>query len=358
MLKSIDILLGLSVVMLMVSLVVTVLTNAITNVLQTRGRNLLAGIASLLQQVHRELPASVSEEISKAVLTHPLIKSAGDRYGAVIHREELTALLLELASGDGLNQLQTAARTHLCDLLKANGITDPAGTMANVRALTLTLERAHPELSNQERYAMAFLQEANSRFLAKINGWFDQTIDRVADRFTNSTRIITFAGSFAVAFALQLDTSTLVNRLSADDSLRQSLVAQAVKLTEQAPPATNPPPTPEELQRNLQNLATIHILDMPASLSDWIGRWTVHNWAPKLLGILLTAMLLSLGAPFWYNALKNLVRLRSLIAQKDDDQRAARQTSTPISGDSLAASVPVVAPLVIAGERGDLASLG
>ena len=276
----------------------------------------------------------------------------------MIHREELTALLLELASGDGLNQLQTAARTHLCDLLKANGITDPAGTMANVRALTLTLERAHPELSNQERYAMAFLQEANSRFLAKINGWFDQTIDRVADRFTNSTRIITFAGSFAVAFALQLDTSTLVNRLSADDSLRQSLVAQAVKLTEQAPPATNPPPTPEELQRNLQNLATIHILDMPASLSDWIGRWTVHNWAPKLLGILLTAMLLSLGAPFWYNALKNLVRLRSLIAQKDDDQRAARQTSTPISGDSLAASVPVVAPLVIAGERGDLASLG
>ena len=194
MLKSIDILLGLSVVMLMVSLVVTVFTQALTNLMQTRGKHLLDGVAGLLRQIHKEVPAEVSRKIADAILTHPLIKAAGTKYGTVIHREELTALILELASGDAPHAIDDCVREGLGGLLKANGVDDPAKTMDNVRLLTLQLEQAHPELSNNERYAMAFLQEAPGRFLAKMNGWFDPMIDRVADRFTNETRKITFVG--------------------------------------------------------------------------------------------------------------------------------------------------------------------
>jgi hypothetical protein len=38
---------------------------------------------------------------------------------------------------------------------------------------------------------------------------------------------------------------------------------------------------------------------------------------------------LSLGAPFWYDALKDLLKLRSSLAKKDDDARKDRQTSNP-----------------------------
>src|SRR3954447_6506116 len=178
MLKSIDILLGLSVVMLIVSLVVTVLTQAVTNLLQTRGKNLLDGIAGLLKQIHRDLPEDACQKIAEAILTHPLIKSAGSRYGTVIHREELTILLLQLASDDGPQRLESSLRNQLLAVLQENGVKDPAQTLESVRALALQLEQAHPELSNDMRHSMALLQEANSRFLAKINGWFDQTIDR------------------------------------------------------------------------------------------------------------------------------------------------------------------------------------
>ena len=41
----------------------------------------------------------------------------------------------------------------------------------------------------------------------------------------------------------------------------------------------------------------------------------------NFLGILLTAGLLALGAPFWYNALKNLVNLRPMVAQRQDQQK-------------------------------------
>lgn len=40
----------------------------------------------------------------------------------------------------------------------------------------------------------------------------------------------------------------------------------------------------------------------------------------NLLGVFLAAALLSLGAPFWYNALKNLSNLRTVVASKEDSE--------------------------------------
>jgi hypothetical protein len=41
----------------------------------------------------------------------------------------------------------------------------------------------------------------------------------------------------------------------------------------------------------------------------------------NFFGILLTAGLLGLGAPFWYNALKTLTNLRPMVATKQDQQK-------------------------------------
>ena len=43
----------------------------------------------------------------------------------------------------------------------------------------------------------------------------------------------------------------------------------------------------------------------------------------NLLGILLAAAFLSLGAPFWFNALKNLSNLRSVVATKEQQESSA-----------------------------------
>src|SRR5437588_10428404 len=107
--------------MLMVSLVVTVLTQAIMNIMQTRGKNLRDGISGLLRQIHGPLSHEVSIQIAETLLTHPLIKSAGSRFGTVIHREELTALLLELAEGGGPHQLEATAQEELLAVLRADG---------------------------------------------------------------------------------------------------------------------------------------------------------------------------------------------------------------------------------------------
>jgi hypothetical protein len=80
---------------------------------------------------------------------------------------------------------------------------------------------------------------------------------------------------------------------------------------------------------------------------------------------LLTAILLSLGAPFWYNTLASLLKLRSAVAQKDDQQRTERQTnqaSTGASTDSAMDGAAMVGTRVRfpirPSEQGDLNAVG
>src|SRR4051812_47385521 len=113
MLKSIDILVGLSVVMLVASMAVTVMTGFVTHIRNSRGRNLQQGIADLLRLINPSFTTAVVNAIAGAVLTHPLIRDNKGRMGSVIHREELTKLLMELSAGNGPQQLEPAIQAQL-----------------------------------------------------------------------------------------------------------------------------------------------------------------------------------------------------------------------------------------------------
>jgi hypothetical protein len=76
---------------------------------------------------------------------------------------------------------------------------------------------------------------------------------------------------------------------------------------------------------------------VPRSFADWRRGWSQVN----PVGILVTGLLLSLGAPFWYNSLSRLLQLRSALAVKDDKQRAERQgAGVPLAGAGPAAARP------------------
>jgi len=233
----------------------------------------------------------------------------------------------------------------------------------NIRSISLALEQSNPELASNVRADMAILQEAKTRFVVKINGWFDQTIDRVSERFTTSARAITFTCALILAIALQLDTFNLLNTLWTNDIVRQDLVTEAAAIEKQ-----NPKLTPDQItidQTNLQRISDLAANGLvvvpwgdPKNNRSWGDQWS----SLKLPGILLSAFLLSLGAPFWYNSLKTLLRMRSAIADKDDAQRVARQsdgvTGPPAPGGTSATAAPSTAAVTLPGERGNLGAAG
>lgn len=263
MLKTIDILLGVTVVMLIVSMCVTMITQALIRLRDARGKKLLEGLAGLMQQIDPSLDRALAQGVAGALLRHPLVSEGSQRLGSTIHREEFTTLLC----------------------------------------------------------------------------------------------------SFVVAFALQLDVVGLMNRLSVDPALRQALVTQATTTAGAAQSGTGDPldrlqNLTGQSREDLQGLAQIGAVTLPGK--DWVANWGISNTllpygcaagAPcpakvNLLGVILSALMLSLGAPFWYNALRNLVRLRSVVASKDDDQRATRQTTqvpvTAVAGGAAGLPRPPV----------------
>jgi hypothetical protein len=53
----------------------------------------------------------------------------------------------------------------------------------------------------------------------------------------------------------------------------------------------------------------------------WGDKWGDH-WGGHIWGMIFSAALLSLGAPFWYNTLKNLASLRSKVAENISTEQA------------------------------------
>ncbi|MFN7993315.1 MAG: hypothetical protein U0Q18_06925 [Bryobacteraceae bacterium] len=328
MFKSIDVLIGLSLVMLVVSMAITMLTQAITSLLQSRGRHLLEGIARLTLKLDPGLSSDDSRAIARAVLTHPLIGGGRAGLGTTIHRAELIGVLLELAASG--QDLPSALADRLKNTLQLNGISDPAKTLQDIRVEALNLERKAPHLANHMRHEMAIVRASSTEFVSKIHSWFDSTMDRVSEQFTAHARLITFVSAAVVTAVLQLDTVALVNRLSMDDALRDALSVQAQAI---AKSQTDPnAPKTDTQDRYVHALEDIGIVSLPRDFQHWKHGWTVVN----PLGVVITALLLTLGAPFWYDVLKKLINLKSVIASKDDEERNRRQqTDTTIPPEIL-----------------------
>src|SRR5215813_15112187 len=159
MLKSVDVLVGLVVILLALSMAVTVITQTVTAIVNSRGAHLRRGLMDLLKLVDPKLPAGACEKIATAVLKHPLVSGSSGfgitRLGNVVHREEFTKLLLGLAEGGADVNLDQEAQKQLVDALKRNGIDDPAKVLKDIRTEAQALEKSNPDLAHSVRQNLA-----------------------------------------------------------------------------------------------------------------------------------------------------------------------------------------------------------
>jgi hypothetical protein len=250
MLQALDVLIGFTLVMLIVSMAVTMITQFISStLLNLRGKALRLGLTRLMALMDQGLKVDEAGRIIDHILRNPLVGQArlfgrGHDLATVIHREELIKLILDFAvPGDAekADEQDTpgeqALRNKLRASLKRNGISDPEAVLKKVRNAVLALERTSPHLSHSARLGQALLEYADSDYLSKFNSWFDQTVDRVSDMFTKRVWLVTACISLVLAFAVQLDSIALMNRLSVDPELRNQLVAAALKDPESHDPA-------------------------------------------------------------------------------------------------------------------------
>ncbi len=365
-LKYLDVLIGLAVVMLIASTVITAITQVYLNATYARARYLRDGLAQLLAQIDPNRLSVQSRYLAERLQRHPLVGRAnalpftnafsqwrnciramrdllplpGFNPGDVLQREEIILSLLEWAAEEGPLALQdrelaaqnpghlqplAGLRRALREALSAAGIQDPATVARSIRQFIVENESANPSLPAHTWRSQAVAKAALSDLTAKVFAWYDNAMARVSDFFALEAKIAASLIALVFCLATQLDSIDLLRRLSVDEKFRATMVAQAdnaLKLYEKASEQKS-----EDAMKKAQEQLR-EAKDMLAEAKfDLVSHQPIKG--KRLPGILLSWIFLSLGAPFWYDLLKKLLGLRSLLQNKDEEERKQRQAEQP-----------------------------
>ena len=128
----------------------------------------------------------------------------------------------------------------------------------------------------------------------RLADWFDSAMERASGEYKRRAQAWTFGIALLVALVFNIDSAFLLKALWS----RPALTAGITSPAEQADAASL-----------LQQMQVLPV--------GWTGRHydTAFDWFAAIAGIFVTAITALFGAPFWFDALQQLVRLRGTGAK-------------------------------------------
>ncbi len=141
-----------------------------------------------------------------------------------------------------------------------------------------------------------------------IEAWFNSSMDRVSGWYTRRTKWIILVMGLTLTIGLNVNSITIVKSLSNDNALRNAVVAQAEKSVGNPNLQTS---NFKENKKQLEELGLPIVWDNFKFLPSPFNFWQ-HLLFP-LIGWLLTAAAISLGAPFWFDVLNKFMVIRSTV---------------------------------------------
>lgn len=148
-----------------------------------------------------------------------------------------------------------------------------------------------------------------------IESWYNSAMDRVSGWYKYRTQKILFVIGIVLAVALNADTVRIMKQLSQDATLRQSIVAAAQSA--KPPDITSGQTIKDQIEQTQKQVSQIENLGIPLGRSP--GQSDAVTWQTAL-GWLLTAIAVSLGAPFWFDMLNKIMVVRSTVKPREKSQ--------------------------------------
>jgi hypothetical protein len=143
----------------------------------------------------------------------------------------------------------------------------------------------------------------------RFERWYDDSMERVSGWYKRRVQLSLAVIGLVVAITLNVDTLQIVRTLWIDKTVRAAVVAEAGRITQAGKQQ------PQSLKAAAEQVQQIKALNIPLGwrLKAHDPRDLPHSaslWAAKVIGILITTIALMLGAPFWFDLLSKIVRLR------------------------------------------------
>jgi hypothetical protein len=380
--EYVNIVFAFAVVMLILSLVITIAVQIIVTVFGIRGRNLIWGVTKVLER--SPTLKNKASEIADAALHHAAV-TPNKRTATAIGSKELLAVLQDLADAEN-ESLDEEIKKKLEDILNE---AIPQESREYAEILAREFKALFPTEAEKMNQVMNLVKDKTKKLKTNFETWFDTVMNRTTDRFVIHTRIWTIIFAILLAGGLQIDSLDLIKTLSTDVELRAVLIKSADRTLERADEILLSKSIPVEALESVRDkfeelkakeipntlatrnegvawltselsesgkLAEIkeaylkefdrltpqrleklgnHMLEikdqievsrlvfLPGSWSAYVSTWK-EIWG-HIPGIILSALLLSLGAPFWFNALRSIATMRTILAGKADPSKSAER---------------------------------
>lgn len=148
-----------------------------------------------------------------------------------------------------------------------------------------------------------------------IANYFDASMDRVSGIYKRYLKWISLGVGFAIVLALNADSIRVGVALWSDSSLRAQMLATSQSIVSAKMPNTTIATLDTAKLRDTLNGLESDVRPLPVGwkASDLVSPFTCAGFFQRLMrffGLAITALAISLGAPFWFDILSKFMNIR------------------------------------------------
>ena len=298
-----DVAIGLIFCFLTVSLVASAVLEALSSVMTWRSKDLRQGIQQMVND-----PGFTG--LALDLYQHAAINPRGSLTGAALAQNKNAVDLARPPAYIASAQFAAA----LMDILGLSTAAQP--TAALQASVDAKLQVANPQI---HALVSGIVQRADGDLTimkTELAAWFDNAMNRLSGAYKRKTQLVSFLVALILSATLNIDSIRVAHELWNHPAL-----AEGLKLPpEVAPPAPNDgsaaPVTGTKAGANTNAQAgarMIQILDQHLPIGWQTDTSPAHDawyWFAMLFGWLITAVAALFGAPFWFDTLQSIVRLK------------------------------------------------
>jgi len=307
--EMLEIIIGLVFIYWLLSLLCSGINEMISSFISMRAKDLEKAIRNLLDD-----PKGIG--LAKDFFNHSLIKTLkkGERNPSYIPSHAFALTLMDMIAPASLSSYPK----------KIEEIREIVNKIQNDK-----LKQTLLVLTGEAGSEMSKLRE-------NIEKWFNDAMDRVSGWYKRKVQIIIAILALVVSVILNADTFMITKYLINDKPMRAAIVEVAQEAVKQPIPSDQKLPGSEEKtgvapsstpETSLEKIRYVQkeLQKLPLPLGWYKAPKEFEDWVIKLLGILFTAIAVSLGVPFWFDVLDKILKIRQ--AQSGNKPESASHES-------------------------------
>jgi len=344
--QILTVVLGVVFILLLLSLLASTIMEFVSSIFALRGNNLLKALQNMLVGYKKD-GGVADKEIFKQFKDNPFYKQLSFRYGSDATKSKPPSYISA-----------KSFQSILFDILLGNEI------VGDQKLEDVLLEKIDAlENEDLKKVLRQLWRDADGNidvFKKKVEGWYNSVMERATGWYKRSTQYILVGVGFTIAVVLNADTLAIYERLENNPEVAEkiALIAESVAQKDtitvnklvQAGQEVNGVDTSTasitidtlaldvtdtEKDRNAKVQYNTKAKELTAVVDQinnyrsplgmgWknvnFGKMAPIDMATKLLGWLVTALAISLGAPFWFDILKKVVNLRGSGTKPAEDE--------------------------------------